>query len=60
MKDMPEAGFRNLDRKYVVGVVLVKDATGYWIASAGKIELYQKNSIFGWCGPWRGSHWIMD
>ena len=39
---MPEAGFRNLDRKYVVGVVLVKDATGYWIASAGKIELYQK------------------
>ena len=57
---MPEAGFRNLDRKCVVGVVLVKDATGYWIASVGKIEVHQKISIFGWCGPWRGSHWIMD
>ena len=42
----------------------VSDKTGYdvryWIASAEKIELHQRISIFGWCGPWRGSHWIMD
>ena len=43
MKDMPKAGFRNLDRKYVVGVVLVKDATGYWIASVERIGVHQKN-----------------
>ena len=36
-KDMLKAGFGNLDRKCVVVVVLVKDATVYWIAREGKI-----------------------
>ena len=36
---MPEAGFRNLDRKCVVGVVLVKDATGILGSQFGQRQL---------------------
>ena len=45
---------------FVVGVVLVKDATEYWIASWKKTKVYKIIAIYGWCGPWKGSHWIMD
>ena len=29
----------------------------YWVASWTRNDII---AIYGWCGPWKGSHWIMD